>query len=302
MKEYIKLFSMKSILLCLCIYISIILIGCKDYDLEENNLVGLAEIGHEEEVVVETVDMEASSIENVEEETSMEDMLISETNMETTISCYEGEWNRTGVASYEWARITISNWIEGESFDVVLLANYADYGGPIEGTAIFISENTAVVYDENLMNAFQGQVDDYGVYFQFKEDSIVVTHSEEVKPCFGGAGIVTAEGTYIQGKPNYTNVTDVSTIFTEDELKEIQKLLGDKYETMFEWVIEMGETEEYSLTEGTLWKAYYPPYGAVWCNILIYNDGSIYIEGSYWEKGYWFYSNTDATEMPDIEN
>ena len=111
-----------------------------------------------------------------------------------------------------------------------------------------------------------------------------------------------AEGTYIQGKPNYTNVTDVSTIFTEDELKEIQKLLGDKYETMFEWVIEMGETEEYSLTEGTLWKAYYPPYGAVWCNILIYNDGSIYIEGSYWEKGYWFYSNTDATEMPDIEN
>lgn len=225
--------------------------------------------------------------------------VISEEKVDTV--SYEGEWNRTDVASYEWARITISNWVEDESFYVVLLANYADYGGPIEGTATFVSEDTAVVYDENLMKTFQGQAGDYGVYFQFKEDSIIITHNEDVRLWFGGAGIVTAEGTYIQGEPEYTNVTDVSTIFTEEELKEIQRLLGDEYETMFEWVIEMGETEEYSLTEGTLWKAYYPPYGAVWCNILIYNDDSICIEGSYGENGYWFYSNTDATEMPVIE-
>lgn len=272
MKQYTKTFYdifKVSIFLLLMVFV---LVGCKNGNLNDHT----------------------SSLDNGEISE-----VISEEKVDTV--SYEGEWNRTDVASYEWAKITISNWVENESFYVVLLANYADYGGLIEGTATFVSEDTAVVYDENLMEMFQGQAGDYGVYFQFKEDSIIVTHGGDVRIWFGGAGIVTAKGTYIQGEPEYTNVTDVSTIFTEEELKEIQRLLGDEYETMFEWVIEMGETEEYSLTEGTLWKAYYPPYGAVWCNILIYNDGGICIEGSYGENDYWFYSNTDATEMPVIE-
>ena len=58
MKEYIKLLSTKSILICLNIYISIILIGCMDYEIKESNSVEIIESGQEEEVVIEPINME----------------------------------------------------------------------------------------------------------------------------------------------------------------------------------------------------------------------------------------------------
>lgn len=226
----------------------------------------------------------------------------TDTTQNVTVNGYEGEWYRTDVASYQWSRITISNWKEGESFDVEILANYGDYGGPIEGTATFIEEDLAVVYDENVEGFLENHEGDHGIYFQFLEDSIIVTHDVDVRMWFGGGGIATAEGTYIQGEPEYTNCTDVGEIFTEDELEAIQELLGDSYEPLFENVIELGEITEYDIDNGRLWEAYRPPYGVEWCNILIYDDGRIYIEGySYADEAKGFYTNSKDTEMPDVE-
>lgn len=214
----------------------------------------------------------------------------------------EGEWYRTNVASYQWARINISNWKEGESFDVTLLANYSDYGGFVEGTATFIEKDMAVLYDENLENFLRNDEGDHGVYFQFVENSIIVTHDSYVRLWFGGAGIATAAGTYIQGEPKYTNCTDVSEIFTENKLEIIQGLLGDRYEELFENMIELGEITEYKINNGHLWEAYKLPSAAERCHIIIYEDGRIYVEGytaSVRKKE--FYTNSEDTEMPDVE-
>lgn len=213
---------------------------------------------------------------------------------------YEGEWYRTDVKSYQWARMMISNWKEGVSFDVVLLANYGDYGGSIEGTATFTGENMAVLYDENVEDFLKNQEGDHGIYFQLSDDSIIVTHDSNVRTWFGGGGIATAEGTYIHGEPEYTNCTDVGEIFTEKELKSIQDLLDDRYVPLFKNVIETGEITEYAIDNGRLWEAYRPVNGVEWCNILIYDDGRIYIEGyAYGDYPKEFYTNTDDTEMPD---
>lgn len=221
---------------------------------------------------------------------------------ENVVIGYEGEWYRTNVASYQWARIKISNWKEGESFDVTILANYADYGGSVEGTAQFIEKDMAVLYDENVEKFLQNYEGDLGIYFQFIENSIIVTHDSYVGLWFGGGGIATAEGTYIQGEPEYTNCTDVSEIFTENELKSLQELLGDRYKELFEDMIELGEITEYEIENGRLWKAYKQPYASEWCNILIYEDGRIYIEGyTFSGEKKEFYTNSGEIEMPHTE-
>ena len=214
---------------------------------------------------------------------------------------YEGEWHRTDVASYQWANMIISDWKEGESFKVTILANYADYGGPLEGIAVFIKEDVAVLYDENAEEFLKNQEEDHGVYIQFLENSINITHDNCVQMYFGGGGIVTAEGTYIQGDPAYTNCADVDEIFTDRELELIQDLLGESYDVLFKNMIELGEMKEYEMDNGRFWEVYKPPYGAEWCNILIYQDGRIYIEGCSYLGTKEFYTNSGDAEMPDIE-
>ncbi len=272
MKQYTKTFYdifKVSIFLLLMVFV---LVGCKNGNLNEHT----------------------SSLNNGEISE-----VISEEKVDTV--SYEGEWNRTDVASYEWARITISNWVENESFDVILDATYSYYSGTVRGTAQFITPNTAVLYDEDVMDIYEDSSNDCGVYFKFENNKIIVTHDNYLRMWFGGGGIATAEGTYIQGTPEYINSYDVTELYSEQELEEIKKLLGEDYEYMFVFVVEYGVVEEVEMEGGRYYKAYIPPYGAERCNILIYDDGNIYIDGSNYDKTYWFYSNTDATEMPVIE-
>lgn len=219
-----------------------------------------------------------------------------------TATGYEGEWYRTDVASYQWAKIVISDWKEGESFDVTLDVTYTLYSGVAEGTATFIEEDTAVLYDEDL-EAFVKNIDgDNGIYFHFLEDSIEVTHAAFVGDWFGGGG--GAAGTYIQGEVEYTNCTDVSEIFTENELEQIQELLGENYDPLFKNLIEFGEIKEYPFDKVCMWMAYRPN-SSERCYITIYEDGRIYIE--YIERHFdseaekEFYTNSKNEEMPDDE-
>lgn len=215
------------------------------------------------------------SVTNTDEEAT--DRIVADESMVQTTEItqdvitngYEGEWYRTNVKSYQWARIKISNWKEGKSFDVEVLANYGDYGGPLEGTATFIEENMAVLYDEHVENFLKDDEGDHGIYFQFSENTILVTHDSDVRMWFGGGGIVTAEGKYVQEKPEYTNCTNVGEIFTAEELEVIQELLGDRYKPLFKNIIELGEITEHGIDNGRLWEAYRPPYGVEWCNVLI---------------------------------
>lgn len=243
---------------------------------------------------------EEVSINAAGEITSDENMLDGNMEMndsDDAATGYEGEWYRTGVASYQWARIVISDWKEGESFDVTLDVTYTLYSGVAEGTATFIEEDTAVLYDGNKDGG-------HGIYFHFLEDSIEVTHDADVRAWFGGGGISTAAGTYIQGEVEYTNCTDVSEIFTENELEQIQELLGERYDPLFKNLIEFGEIKEYPFDKVCMWMAYRPN-SSERCYITIYEDGRIYIE--YIEKcsdpdgEKVFYTNSENAEMPDDE-
>lgn len=221
------------------------------------------------------------------------------------VNNYEGVWQRTGVASYQAAEIRISNWKE-ESFDVVLFTGYSNTsGGSLQGTATFLDDDIAVLYDkevEALIQDFWGdEPKDVGIYFQFTGDSIIVTHDPLVRNVFGGGGFATAEGTYIQGEPEYTTCTDIAELFSESEMEALQNLLGDRYETLLRHVVEIGEVEEVCIDGGRLWKAYWMPYHQIWCNIIIYDNGDIFVEGySDDGKGYEYYTNTKDAEMPDI--
>lgn len=294
MKAYMnkKIFTKRILLSMACIFF--ILSGCKEIQSDESTT-------YSEEYVEEISGTESLSKEALSEEESHS---MSDAVFQTELNGYEGEWYRTDVASYEWARIVISEWKDGESFDVTLDATYALYSGTAEGTAHFIDEDVAVLYDETfgVFCEIQEKDIDYGIYFYFTDNSIIVTHDGYLRMFFGGTGIATAQGTYVQGEPQYTNCTDVAEIYTTEELNVIKELLQDDYETLFEWTIESGKMEEYRVDIGRLWMAEYPPNGVVWCNILIYDDGSYFVEGRYWNEEYKFYTNTDATEMPDIEN
>lgn len=285
--EHINKNYYRSIII-LSILLLFLLAGCDHTQTDENVSA------YPEENTQSTENIDANMTEEIKEQTT-------ETTKVVTENGYEGEWYRTDVASYQWARITISNWKEGESFDVTVWANYGQYGDLVKGTATFIGEDMAVLHDEMVEDFLKNHEGDHGIYFQFLGDSIIVTHDIEVRMWFGGGGITTAEGTYIQGEPEYTNCTDVGEIFTEDELEAIQELLGDSYGPLFKNVIELGEIKEYDIDNGRLWEAHIPPYGE-WCNILIYDDGRIYVEGcSYADEAKGFYTNSKDTEMPDVE-
>ena len=220
-----------------------------------------------------------------------------------TLNSYEGEWHRTGVASYEDAEIRITNWKEGESFDVEVYLIYTTHPGYLSGTATFLDENTAVLYDEGALDFLNKEenTEDLGIYFHFYPDEIQITHGQSIRLWFGTGGLATAEGSYIQGEPVYTNCTNVSEIFTAQELQMIQDLLGDRYEPLFEDAIVLGEINEWNIENGRLWEAYWPPRIA-WCNIIIYDNGDIYIDGiTFNDSVYEFFTNTDDIQMPDIE-
>ncbi len=254
-------------------------------------------------------EVSVNAVSEIMSDKNMPDEYISDGNMETNASDdaatgYEGEWYRTDVASYQWARIVISDWKEGESFEVTLDVTYSSYSGTAEGTATFIEEDTAVLYDEDLEASLRNKDGDHGIYFHFLEDSIEVTHDAHVRAWFGGGGMSTAAGTYIQGEVEYTNCTDVSEIFTENELEQIQELLGEKYDPLFKNLIEFGEIKEYPFDKVCMWMAYSPNYSER-CYITIYEDGRISIE--YIERHFdsdaekEFYTNSENEEMPDDE-
>ena len=219
---------------------------------------------------------------------------------------YDEVWYRTGVPTYKSAEIRIGNWKEGESFDVWLLTGYSYVsGGVLQGTAVFIDDNTAVLYDEEveeLIQIAETEVEDSGIYFEFSGDSIIVTHDPHITWVFGGGGFATAEGTYVRGEPEYTTCDDITEVFTESELEAIEELVGDSYVPLVKNMIEVGELETFTIEGGRLWQAYWMPYRTMYCNIIIYDNGDIYIEGyAYGADHREFYTNTGAEEMPDIE-
>lgn len=288
----------------------LMLTGCSvnnDYDEMDDTSVDVVDSISENLIDDQTELNDDTSVDIVD--SISENLIDDQAEINEDLKNYEGVWQRTGVARYQAAEIRISNW-EEETFDVVLYTIYSNTsGGSLRGTATFLDDDIAVLYDEEVetlirdFNFRQDQVEDSGIYFQFTGNTIIVTHDPYIRNVFGGGGFATAEGTYIQGEPEYTTCTDIAEIFSESELESLQSLLGDRYVTFLRHIIEIGEIEEISIENGRLWKVYWMPYHQVWCNIIIYDNGDIYVEG-YSDNGTGreYYTNTEDAEMPDIDN
>lgn len=111
---------------------------------------------------------------------------------------YEGTWDRLDEDTRRWGYIKITDWENGESFNVRLDAGYELYCGTLEGKAEFINEYTAVLYDDYAIRMIENYEGDHGVYFIFSEDAIIVKHDRSLRLWFGGGGIATAEGGYVK--------------------------------------------------------------------------------------------------------
>lgn len=106
-------------------------------------------------------------------ESISENLIDNQAEINENLKNYEGVWQRTGVERYQAAEIRISNWKE-ESFDVVLYTSYNNTsGGSLRGTATFLDDDIAVLYDEEvealIQDFFQDQVEDSGIYFQLQK-------------------------------------------------------------------------------------------------------------------------------------
>lgn len=265
---------MKSKFIIVFLLLVLLLVSCKEY-------------GHNGQDINENNQNVTSNGENKENESQVK-----------AIENFEGQWNRTQVASYEQATIEISNWVEDESFDLKIQNRYSIYSSCLEGKARFVDDSKAIFYDENLKEFLNDEIDS-GIYVTFSDNSINITHAKEISMYFGGGGVCTAEGMYVKGEPEYTNYSDVNMLFSEDELTNIKGVLGESYEPLFKDIIELGEVEIKTIDGGRMWEAYWPPYEVAWCKILIYNDGRVYIEGCpYGGKNKEFYTNSKDTKMP----
>ena len=300
--------GMKKILLVMGISMMAVLAGCG---------------GSREELNVDAVDVENLISENIADSQDAYSEDGKENNKESEqvesdreADVVEEVWYRTEVPAYAKAEIRISNWKEGESFDVVLYAEWGDSSaGYIRGTANFLDDTTAVLYDEGVEARLRefyrpnerytttyADLKDSGFYFEFTGDSIIVTHDAQLNGIFGGGVCATAAGTYIQGEPDYTSCSDIAELFSEDELDALQELLGDRFVPLVKDVIEVGRLEEISIENGRLWKVDWIPNKHAWCNIVMYDNGDIYIEGlAYGMDEIEFYTNSGNGYMPAID-
>ena len=201
------------------------------------------------------------------------------TTTETTLSLtsYEGEWHRTNIHSGLEGTITISKMDDKGFYFSGDFQRFGNTGTITDFRADFISENKA-----EYRNGTEGDSESaVAVIFTLDNGEVTV----DVDGDFNGLGLgmgVTIDGTYTKDEPVYTNANIVAETFSEEELKALKELLGDKYEEPF-----LNDTEAGSLTvsqttladksKGRLINVFVPGLADfMGYDLIITDDGKIY--------------------------
>lgn len=189
---------------------------------------------------------------------------------------FEDLWSRTNVDCSLWAQINISE-VNGNSMHVTGTFQYYYHLGDIDAYAYFISENEAVISQQDLDPA----ADPGFIYLTLNGDTLTVTSAD----WFWGMGEgVTVDGEFTNGNPAYTNATVLEDTFSEDELADIQEIIDDDntYENNFRipTVIGIVTNEEVLLTNGTSARhiSCTVPTDSAGYDILITANGKIYLD------------------------
>ena len=210
---------------------------------------------------------------------------------------FEDLWSRTNVDCSLWAQINISD-VNGNSMHVTGTFQYYYHLGDIDADAYFISENEAVISQQDLDPA----ADPGFIYLTLNGDTLTITSAD----WFWGMGEgVTVDGEFTNGNPVYNNATILEDTFSEDELTDIQEIIDDDntYENSFKTptIIGIVTDEEVLLTNGTSARhiSCTVPTDTAGYDMLITANGKIYLDVNDGE----IYTNDSAftgEELPDF--
>lgn len=213
---------------------------------------------------------------------------------------FEGTWNRTGVASTLGAEIAITEQTE-EGFAFEGDFYYFSHSGWIEGTAYFIASNVAIFeYTQDIFEETEDTASEYLVFERTQEGMQVYASASSADLGFGMN--VSADGSYVQGEPQYTNATVLEDNFTVDVQEAMQGLLGDDYEDCFKTVVEFGViiSTPAALEDGTkatFYEAFIPTMGGYAFEMLSCENGDIYFSSEVESVG-WRTNVPGATDYP----
>ena len=183
---------------------------------------------------------------------------------------FEGEWY-VGSHSSVCGDLTISVQ-SAKGFHFSGFYSYFLNTGEAEGDAFFVSDNVAVYkYTE---------AEDEYLCFVLSGDSLHVIQ----KGILGMGMNVSAEGEYSHEEPLYENEDILNESYTESQLTEIKKLIGDDelYEEYFEFGTKIGavdckDTETKSGEKCKSIDCVVPTYGMCYQAVLT-DDGKIYLK------------------------
>ena len=189
---------------------------------------------------------------------------------------FEDLWSRTDVDCSLWAQINISE-VEGGTMHVTGTFQYYYHLGDIDAYASFVSENEAVISQQDLDPAANPGY----IHLVLDGNDLTVTAEDWF---FGMGEGVTVDGEYTTDNPVYTNATILEDTFSEDELNDIQELIDDDliYENDFKTptVIGIVTDEEVLLNNGTSARhiSCTVPTSTEGYDMLITSGGKIYLD------------------------
>lgn len=112
-----------------------------------------------------------------------------------------GTWNRTNVYSSESSILEIEN-VDGNGYDFLIRAQFADYSGYVEGRAYFISERCAIYRLDEIDVGILPETEYEYVLFVFEDEGVNIyasANSVEMNLAIN----VDVAGYYISGVPEY---------------------------------------------------------------------------------------------------
>lgn len=200
----------------------------------------------------------------------------------------EGVWQRTDVPIGLGASISISN-MTADSFDVDVQASYYTHEGSYTGTARMQSDGTAILTDADYPEE--------EITFQWQDGKLEITSKNGGSLGFGAN--VSMDGTYVPGEPAYTNSHILEDTFSEEELTEIQDVMGEEYEEFFLQPITYGYIQPQSADgyDGRCYQIFFPTMGLYDFTFYMNPDGFFY----YWNENMQklLTNDTKKTEIPE---
>ena len=292
--------------------LSLFLISCgatEDDSIEPDTVNAQALISTEYVSEVSDVD---SSVSNASEAKSFEDdpwnkvyqldmpSLYSQITEVNDAENFEGSWEATNCLSAVSGSLNITNQTS-KGFHVEGDFLYGYRTGTLSGEAYFVSPNMAICSQNDIEDSTS---DGYMVLY-LENDSLYVNSD----PGVGSMGMsVSPNNEYTKGEPVYKNDDNLNKTFTQEELDNILKLVGDevyKYpflECTNNFIVDSSEKALDSGVSCKYVQCYFSDMPENYTAILA-SDGRIYIELHSYSEDYFFTNDSDWTsnKMPEVK-